>query len=247
MITDGIHFLDARGPTGMHVAAIGDVHGRLDLLEKLHAMIDADRVRSSATDFRVIHLGDFVDRGPSSKGVIDFLIQKSASDPRYICVAGNHDAAFQEFLARPDPEGVFALYGGRQTALSYGVEIDFDSPWGLRRGHAALCKVVPLSHMEFLRTLPRHITLEDFFFCHAGIRPGVPLAEQDPEDLIWIREAFLNFPGLHPKIVVHGHTPAGEAEVMANRVNVDTGAYKSGRLTALIIDGAVKRVVSVSG
>ena len=99
----------------------------------------------------------------------------------------------------------------------------------------------------FLRDLPRSVETGDYFFCHAGIRPGVPLNRQDPEDLIWIRDSFLNFAGLHPKVVVHGHTPSPEPEVMANRVNVDTGAFRTGVLTALVIEGADKRIMQVAG
>ena len=243
----GIHFLDARGPEGIVVYAIGDVHGRLDLLTRMHEEIAADRNRREANDWRIIHLGDYVDRGPDSKGVIDFLMRASEADSRVISLAGNHDIGFLEFLADAAPDGLFAHNGGAETARSYGVEIDFARRHGFDASHSALVGAVPQSHADFLRSLKLWIAMGDFFFCHAGIRPGVALDAQAPFDLIWIRDEFHRYPKLHPKIVVHGHTPTPEPEVLANRVNIDTGAYFTGRLTALVIDGAEKQMLAVEG
>jgi len=253
-LTDtGIHFLDARGPQDTRLYAIGDVHGRLDLLADMHRRIEAEIEQEPPADWRVIHLGDYVDRGPDSKGVIDFLIEARGRDPRYLMLAGNHDTSFLDFLKVPDPDGLFMGNGGIQTAQSYGVTIPGGSAWfgksaaALRQGHAALVEAVPRSHVDFLRSLPFSKVFGDFFFCHAGIRPGIALEQQSPRDLIWIRDVFHNHAGLYPKIVVHGHTPVPEAEVMANRVNVDTMAWQSGKLTALAIDGAEKRILTVKG
>ena len=121
-----------------------------------------------------------------------------------------------------------------------------DKTASLKASHGQLVRAVPESHVRFLRGLRYSASFGDFFFCHAGVRPEVPLERQDPQDLIWIRKEFLNYPGLHPKVVVHGHTPQAEPEVMANRVNVDTGVYYSGALSALVIDGADKRLISVA-
>lgn len=247
MIDQGIHFLDARGPDGVRVYAIGDVHGRLDLLRRMHEAIARDRDSHPASDWRIIHLGDYVDRGPDSRGVADFLIAACKADDRMLAIAGNHDIGFLEFLARPSAEGLFAHNGGRETALSYGVDIDFWSAEALREGHAALLDAVPDSHFGFYRGLGRHLSFGDFYFCHAGIKPGIPLEDQDEDDLIWIRWDFLNYAGLHPKVIVHGHTPEADVEVMANRVNVDTGAWKTGRLSALVIDGTEKQILAVAG
>jgi serine/threonine protein phosphatase 1 len=241
----GIHFLDARGPEGIRIYAIGDVHGRLDLLSKMHEAIAKDQGQHPQHDWRVIHLGDYVDRGPHSKGVLDFLALACRAEERMIALCGNHDIGFLEFLARPSAGGLFPHNGGWETAKSYGVELDFGDMEALRAGHADLVSAVPEAHTSFLRGLKRSVAFGDFFFCHAGIRPGRPLDEQDPDDLIWIRGDFLNYPGLHPKVVVHGHTPDLEVEVMPNRVNVDTGAYQTGRLSALIIDGAEKQILAV--
>jgi serine/threonine protein phosphatase 1 len=141
---------------------------------------------------------------------------------------------------------LFAQHGGRATALSYGVEIDFADPEKLRRAHRELLSAVPRSHVEFLFDLQFTLTMGDFFFCHAGVRPGVALDDQDPRDLIWIRGDFHRHSGLYEKIIVHGHTPAGEPEIMSNRVNLDTGAFMSGTLSALVIDGRDKQILQVS-
>jgi serine/threonine protein phosphatase 1 len=242
----GVHFLDARAPDGMRLYAIGDVHGRLDLLGAMHAEIRAELMRDRPDDWRIVHLGDYVDRGPDSAGVIAFLMERIAEDGRVVALAGNHDMALLDFLREGDRTQMFRRFGGNDTARSYGTHVDFATASSAEAGRMALAAAIPPSHLDFLRGLPRLAEFGDFFFCHAGIRPDVPLDRQDPQDLIWIRDAFLNFPGLHPKVVVHGHTPQDQAEIMPNRVNLDTLAYASGRLTALAVDGSKKRLMEVS-
>lgn len=242
-MTSGIHFLDARGPEGVRLYAIGDVHGRLDLLEKMHERIAGEVERDRPTDWRIIHLGDYVDRGPQSRGVIDFLIAACRRDERMITLVGNHDIGFLDFLAGPSKESLFMQFGGIETAASYDVRFgrlfhDLD------RFHADLARAMPPEHARFIRSCGFSVSFGDFFFCHAGIRPGVSLDQQNPDDLIWIRNEFLHHLNLHPKVVVHGHTITREPEVLANRVNVDTGAWRSGVLTALVIDGAEKRLIT---
>lgn len=240
----GISFSDARGPQGIVVYAIGDVHGRLDLLTAMHARIAADAIRRGG-DWRIVHLGDYVDRGPDSRGVLDLLASRTAADGRVIALAGNHDTGFLDFLENPDPHGLFALYGGVETARSYGVALDLHDAAAFRLACRALDAAVPDSHKTFLGNLKRSVGFGDFFFCHAGIRPGVSLDAQDPQDLIWIRGDFHRHEELYPKVVVHGHTPVRETEILPNRVNLDTGAFASGQLTALVIDGADKQLLSV--
>jgi serine/threonine protein phosphatase 1 len=229
----------------MRIFAIGDVHGRADLLAEMHWRIAMDLAVNPPGDWRVIHLGDYVDRGPDSRGVIEMLIAANAKDPRFMSLAGNHDVGFVDFLGQPDKSGLFARFGGYETARSYGVDADFSSD-GLSRSTAdALLSVMPREHLDFLSDLPRCVTFGDFFFCHAGVRPGVPLDKQSPDDLIWIRGEFHRWPGMFDKVIVHGHTPHHEPEILPNRVNVDTEAWRSGALTALVVDGRDKRLTQV--
>jgi len=239
----GISFDKARGPDGVRIYAIGDVHGRFDLLKGMYAAIGAEG--AEVRDWRIVHLGDYVDRGPESKQVIDFLIE-AGRDSRITTLCGNHDIAMLDFLATPDAAGLFARYGGDATGRSYGVDMRFDTAAGLAACHAAFDAAVPQAHRDFLHGLKFSAEMGDFFFCHAGIRPTVPLDRQDPNDLVWIREAFHRHTSLHPKVIVHGHTPTKRPEVLPNRVNVDTGACFSGVLTALVIEGEKKRILQVS-
>ncbi len=241
-----VHYLDASGPAGMRLYIIGDVHGCLGLLKSMHAKIMAEIARDEIDDWRIILVGDYCDRGPDVRSTIDYLINICASENRIVPLQGNHDQGFLDFLDRPSSSKLFARYGGIETAASYGVKLDIRTPGALKLCHEALDRAVPSMHRDFLSSSPLTAVFGDFFVCHAGIRPGIPFDEQDPVDLVWIRSTFLDYPGLHPKIVIHGHTPCREAEVMANRVNVDTGAVWSHTLTALVIDGLEKRLIDVS-
>jgi serine/threonine protein phosphatase 1 len=243
-MAEGVHLEAARAPEGMRLYAIGDVHGRLDLLERMLGTIRAEIARDRPADWRIIHLGDYVDRGPSSRGVIDFLIAAGAADPRIVTLAGNHDIGLLDFLARPSMDSLFMQYGGIETAASYGVS--FGPTRDLGRFHADLVQAVPAGHADFLRSRGFGVSFGDFFFCHAGIRPGVPVDLQHPDDLVWIREGFLHHAGLHPKVVVHGHTITRVPELLANRVNVDTGAWRSGVLTAFVAEGGQKRLIAAT-
>lgn len=231
-------------PEGMRLYAIGDIHGCHDLLAQMHERIDAEIARDRPADWRIVHVGDYCDRGPDTKGVLDFLIERMAADPRVICLRGNHDEGFLSFIAGRPGAGLFINYGGETTAASYGVKSDFSN---LARTREALIAAMPDSHVRFLSTLPHSMSFGDFFLCHAGIRPGIAMDKQDPQDLIWIRETFLDYPHLHPKVVVHGHTPAPQVEIMGNRVNVDTRAFASGRLSGLMVDGDRRAILEVSG
>lgn len=242
----GVHYLDAAAPEGMRLYAIGDVHGRFDCLTKMHALIADEIARDAPADWRVIHLGDYVDRGPQSAKVLDLLAKACAHDPRMIALMGNHDEGFLDFLTDPADARLFIDYGGFDTAASYGVVLNAGSRDSLMESHRQLLAAMPEKHLLFLRDLKRSVSFGDFFFCHAGVRPGVPLPEQSPHDLIWIRREFLHHAGLFEKVIVHGHTPHHEPEVMPNRVNVDTLAYDSGTLTALVVDGREKRFMTTA-
>lgn len=243
----GIRLAEARPPDGMRLYAIGDVHGCRALLAEMHARIEAELARDRPDDWRIVHIGDYGDRGPDTAGVLDFLVARMQADARVLCLRGNHDEGFLNFVAGTGPDRIFTANGGEATAASYGVAADFSSAAGVAKARAGLAAALPESHRAFLSALPFYATFGDFFLCHAGIRPGVPLDAQDPQDLIWIRDAFLDDPRLHPKVIVHGHTPAAEPEIMPNRVNVDTRAFASGRLSALMVEGSRKSLLEVSG
>jgi serine/threonine protein phosphatase 1 len=244
--SEGVHLLDARAPEGLRLYAIGDVHGRADLLAQMHALIRRELEEAPPRDWRVIHLGDYVDRGPASCGVLDLVVEAGRADPRMMALGGNHDIGFLDFLADPMNGALFLNYGGVETARSYGVDLDLGSTARLVQGHRDLIAAVPDAHLSLLQTLEFSATFGDFFFCHAGIRPGIELERQVVDDLVWIRDPFLTYAGPHPKVIVHGHTMEAEPEILPNRVNVDTGAWRSGRLSALVVDGVEKRILVAS-
>lgn len=231
-----VSFETARTPAGMRLVAIGDVHGCHEQLARLLDAIDSEIAADRPGDFRIITLGDYVDRGPNSRAVLDLLVARS-QDPRFVTLAGNHDDGLLAFLADDPGQRLFLDFGGYDTAASYRVALDTAR---LDVSRAELAAAMPAAHLAFLRNLPASVAFGDFFFCHAGIRPGVSLDDQTRRDLTWIRHEFLHHNGLHPKLVVHGHTPQDEPEVLPNRVNVDTRAYATGVLTALVAEGARK-------
>lgn len=226
----------------MTVYAIGDIHGHLDLLQAAHTLVEDDRAREGATGAPLIHIGDLVDRGPDSRGVIDHLVTQQASDPRLVVLMGNHDRMFAHWIRHggaPDPSSRTALeylhprFGGQTTLASYGVDSGAPGADMVRAAQAA----VPETHLAFLEGLPRHVTHDGCVCVHAGLRPGVALSDQDPADLIWIRDEFLTSRADHGALIVHGHTPADRVEHHGNRLNIDTGAAFGGPLSAVVIEG----------
>jgi serine/threonine protein phosphatase 1 len=220
----------------MRLYAIGDVHGMDDLLAEAHVRIAADLALRPAVDHRIVHLGDYADRGPASAAVIERLARLATNDPRVVCLRGNHDAMLLGFLADPEGTGAdFLANGGGATLRSYGVT------GGSERDRAGLSRrlaaAMPPHHLAFLHSLRYCMRFGDFFFCHAGVRPGVPLDRQTPEDLTWIREEFLFDRRDFGTVIVHGHTPVREPDVRPNRIDIDTGAVFSGRLTTLGLEG----------
>lgn len=245
MSAGGVTLEQAATPPGMRLYAIGDIHGCADLLKRMHDTISDEIARDRPDDWRVILLGDYVDRGPDSARTLEMIVNMIEADPRHIALCGNHDERFEAFLDDPSIADLFLQYGGDGTAASYGVTMATASADALAACHRALNEAVPHAHRALLRSLPRSASFGDFFFCHAGIRPGVPLEAQDPHDLIWIRRPFLDSDALHPKLIVHGHSPVDQPEIKPNRVNLDTRAFSSGRLSALMMDGTEKRIVAV--
>ena len=229
----------------MRTYAIGDIHGALDKLSAAHALIEADRRATGDARAPVVHVGDLVDRGPDSRGVIDFLLRGIAAGAPWIAVKGNHDRMFTGFLDDPDShdpglrEGLHWIdprLGGDRTLASYGVggageRMLFDL-------HEEALAAVPPAHVAFLKGLPTNHRRGGALFVHAGIRPGVPLAAQSEDDLLWIRRAFLDDPGDHGVLVVHGHTPVDAVTHYGNRLNIDTGAGYGRALAAVVIEGA---------
>ena len=222
---------------------VGDIHGRSDLLDRVHGAIETDSTGRSGAIIE-IYLGDYVDRGPDSAGVVERLIRRSRSR-RLVMLRGNHEVMFEDFLAGlVDPEE-WRRVGGFETLLSYGVDVRGLARAPRDRWAAAATAAVPREHRAFLGALADAFPLEGYYFAHAGIRPGVPLSDQDPDDLHWVRDEFLGDTRDHGAIVVHGHTPTMEPEFLLNRINLDTGAYMTSRLTCLVIDGGGPRLLAV--
>src|SRR5690348_2976528 len=227
----------ARVPEGIRLYAIGDVHGRLDLLNRLLARIEADIADRPVEHAIHVFLGDYIDRGPASKEVFDRLIALCATQLA-VFLRGNHETYLSEFLTDPGVLSEWKQLGGLATLLSYG--LDPSSDCGAeeeQRLSQALARTLPPAHRQLLGIMRPSFTCGDFFFVHAGIRPGTPLDKQDEVDLLWIREEFLLSQDLYEKVIVHGHTPMPEPQIYPNRINIDTGAYATGRLTCLALEG----------
>jgi serine/threonine protein phosphatase 1 len=224
-------------PPGERIYAIGDIHGRLDLLDELLDRLDDDRHAFDATRTTLIFLGDYVDRGPESAQVLDRLTHV-CDEYRTVCLKGNHEALLGEFLTDPETFSDWALVGGLTTLMSYGLSppLQADSAQRLKLARD-LRHAIPAYHLNFLASLPLYHVAGDFIFVHAGLRPGLPISQQIEPDLLWIRDEFLLFEKLFDKYVVHGHTPVVEPDVRSNRMNIDTGAYATGRLTCLVLEG----------
>ena len=228
-------------PAGYRVYAVGDVHGRLDLLDELLARIDADsQAREPAKTVKtiVIFLGDLIDRGPSSAEVIERLRTYRRPGVRPVFLTGNHEEVLLRLLRG---EGQFLAdwlrFGGAECARSYGIDTVAIKSMAPSRAVQLLRDKVPAAHKAFLESFVDTFQVGDYLFVHAGIRPGVELDEQSQTDLRWIRSPFLECESLHGFIVVHGHTISENVQVLANRIGLDTGAYRSGILTALGLQG----------
>ncbi|MGA2999852.1 metallophosphoesterase family protein [Bradyrhizobium sp.] len=224
-------------PAGTRIYAIGDIHGRLDLLDSVLARIDKDTdVHPPVSNAVRIFLGDYIDRGPDSKRVLDRLVNHCVTHPT-VCLMGNHEAFLRQFLINPDVLTVWRNCGGLDTLLSFGLSPKIETNAQDQRELASeLDRILPSSHREFLGGLKQYFICGDFFFVHAGVRPGICLTKQSEDDLLWIREDFLSSEDNFGKVVVHGHTPVLEPDVRANRINIDTGAYATGRLTCLVLE-----------
>jgi serine/threonine protein phosphatase 1 len=232
---------------GRLVYAVGDVHGRLDLLEPLLKDVVTDMLRSRpARPPLLVFLGDYVDRGDSSAGVIDLILRLKASDGfEVVTLKGNHEEALLQFMEDPDFGVTWMVHGGATTLASYKVTPPTvrNDPEVWRKTSAAFAKALPSAHLEFLQNLELMVTIGDYAFVHAGVRPGAALNMQEEHDLLWIRQDFLQASGPFEKIIVHGHTPAEEPQLTPHRLGLDTGAYATGVLTAVRLDDDSQRIL----
>jgi serine/threonine protein phosphatase 1 len=232
--------------TGLRIYAIGDIHGRLDLLNEMLARIDADIAARPTARPVYVFLGDYIDRGPRSRETIDRLIEHGVANES-IFLKGNHELIAIKCLSDRSLFDQWLRLGGLQTLVSYGIPPD-----GLTKGKQiaelqwAFHSALPQAHFRFFRDLVNSFTCGDFFFAHAGARPNVELSQQKESDLLWIREEFLSSDFDFGKIIVHGHTPSDEIDVGPNRINIDTGAFATGRLSCLVIESEALSVIETS-
>lgn len=232
-------------PEGVRIYAIGDIHGRRDLLDRLLITIDEDDAKRPAKRTELIFLGDLVDRGPDSRGVIERLMGLAAGSQSVRFLKGNHEELFiRTWRGDRRSAGLFNRVGGRETMASYGVyDAEYDS-LDLEGLCAVVREVVPEAHIEFLQSFEDWIEARDYLFVHAGVRPGATIREQEKSDLRWIRREFTEHDGELGHMVVHGHTISEGVDERANRIGIDTGAFATGKLTAIGIEGSERWFLS---
>lgn len=231
--------LDARIPQGHRVYAIGDVHGCADLLAVLLERIEADDSAREPAETTLVFLGDLIDRGPDSARVLDMVVSLQAR-LNVRLIAGNHEEMFLASFSSDRTLRQFLQHGGRETILSYMKDAEAYARLTINELRAILPGLVPERHLQLLHKMDNFVQIGDYVFVHAGIRPGVPLADQSEKDLRWIRKDFLDAyfdPGF---VVVHGHTVARDVMSGPRRIGIDTGAYVNGRLTALALEGTAR-------
>lgn len=231
-----------RTPADMRIYAVGDLHGRKDLLDRMLGMIAADARLSKAPRKLVVFLGDYIDRGPDSRAVIETLAAGPPAtadwaDFRWVALSGNHEAMMVRFLDDLDGGAAWlsGSNGGLATLQSYIG--DLPQPSGLKTLQELLNRALPADHRRFLTALPANHQEGGYFFVHAGVRPGIPLQHQQRQDMLWIRGEFLGSAVDYGKVVVHGHTITTHPEQRNNRIGIDTGAFFTGRLTTLVAEG----------
>ena len=230
-------------PAGLRVYAIGDIHGRLDLLNQLLSLINTDVAQFPAIRPVYVFLGDYIDRGHWSRETIDRLIEH-AHEHESVFLKGNHESIAISCLSDRTMIDQWLRLGGMETLSSYGVAPDLFANRKQAAGtQLAFHNALPQSHFRFLRNLRESFASGDFFFVHAGVKPDVDLAHQTEKDLLWIRHEFLLSSRDFGKIIIHGHTPTLEIELRSNRINIDTGAFATGRLTCLVIEGETLSVI----
>ena len=237
-------------PAGAALYVVGDIHGRADLLKALLRTIALDAIRLESGSAReLIFLGDYVDRGPDSKGVFDLILSTGAERTFWstTLLKGNHEQAMLQFLDDPEIWPTWSQFGARETLTSYGVAPpgQFSAPEDWARASRELNRALPADHRALLQSLQLTAERGDYLCVHAGVRPGAPLEAQTEQDLLWIREDFLRSEKRLSKVIVHGHTPTEEAYLGPHRIGLDTGAYATGLLTAVKLKGAERTLLQV--
>lgn len=229
-------------PPGRRYYAIGDIHGRLDLFEAIIAAIEAEIAAAPRLDHRIVLLGDLVDRGPDSAGVIR-LTQEWQQHRNVRVLIGNHEDMFLAAFTSPEKLRHFLKHGGYETVLSFGFTPQEIGSLELEEIHALYCARIPAAVRDYVAAFEPMIRAGDYVFVHAGVDPTRPLAEQKRSDLLWIRAGFLDHEGALEKVVVHGHTIFDHVMDCGNRIGIDTGAFRSGVLTALVLEGEQRRIL----
>ena len=230
-------------PEGRRVYAVGDVHGRLDLLETLLARLEADNAARGAADTDVILLGDLIDRGPDSARVVERAMT-SLGWARLLTLRGNHEDAMLAALdGDRDMCRLWLRNGGKEALASWGVPDTVIADGTLGEVTEAARRAVPPHQFAFLSRAPHSMRIGSYYFVHAGVRPGVGLDDQRSSDTLWIRDEFLRSTADHGAVIVHGHSIALEVEERPNRIGVDTGAYATGKLTALGLEGTERWLI----
>ncbi|WP_305098126.1 metallophosphoesterase family protein [Croceibacterium aestuarii] len=229
-------------PAGQRVYAVGDVHGRLDLFNALIDAIEADDASAVPADTTVVLLGDLVDRGPDSAGVVA-RARDWQRGRKVRILAGNHEEMFLKSFTDRDMLRHFLRFGGRETVLSYGIDRHIYNSAEIDDVQSMMNACVPQEDRDFIAGFEDMIAIGDYLFVHAGIMPDMPLEEQHSKYLRWIREPFLSHAAPHGAVIVHGHTIFDEPDDRGNRIGIDTGAYCNGRLTALVLEGDTRRYI----
>ena len=233
-------------PAGVRIYAIGDIHGRLDLLDELLTRIETDIAERPTARPVFVFLGDYIDRGPSSRETIDRLVEHGSANET-VFLRGNHELIAIKCLSDRSLFDQWLRLGGLETLVSYGVLPEPKvSGRPIVELQSAFHHALPQTHFRFFRDLQNAYACGDFFFVHAGVRPNVELSQQKESDLLWIRGEFLSSDYDFGKIIVHGHTPAKNVEVRPNRINIDTGAFATGRLTCLVLEDQSLSVIDTS-
>ena len=233
-------------PARVRLYGVGDIHGHDALLDKMLAAIEQDIAAARPAENILVFLGDLIDRGPGSAAVVERL-RTLAGPFKSVFLTGNHEEVLVRILDGDDALiGDWLRFGGVECAQSYGLDPALLKAMGESRAGEALRAAIPEEHQQFLRSFADSFGAGDYLFVHAGIRPGVPLEQQALADLRWIRSPFLEYRHHHPKVVVHGHSISKDIERRPGRIGVDTGAYRTGLLSAIVLDGAEQRVIQVA-